>query len=335
MDKIEGSVDENPSIQFKFSLSQRSGKRVLDLNAIGKAYGDNRLFSNSNLHIGRGDKIALVGANGKGKSTLLRIIAGSESHEGERELGHNVSFGFYAQHQLEALTVDSEVLNELKMAGSTKTELELRNLLGCFLFSDDDVFKKIKVLSGGEKSRVALAKTLISQSNFLLLDEPTNHLDFISENILIEALSQYEGTFVVISHNRHFITQVANKIWFIDDGMVKEYPGDFSEYMNWMNTRDDQTSKKGKSESKQKTKQKQQKTKEEPVKKIDKSKEITSIEANIVELEKKLSDLETKLSDPQLYEDVEKSTILQKEYQSLKGQLETQSSKWEKLVDEA
>jgi len=127
------------------------------------------------------------------------------------------------------------MLDELKQAGSYKSELELRNLLGCFLFTGDDVFKKIKVLSGGEKSRVALAKTLISEANFMLLDEPTNHLDFISENILIQALQQYQGSFIIVSHNRYFISQVANKIWYIENKQIKEYPGTYREYEYWVN----------------------------------------------------------------------------------------------------
>src|SRR5690606_31202371 len=145
-----------------------------------------------------------------------RILVGTEEFQGERILGHNVTSAFYAQHQLEALDTENEILEELKQAGSGKTEQQLRNVLGCFLFSDEDVFKKIKVLSGGEKSRVALAKTLISEANFLLLDEPTNHLDFISEDILTQALQQYQGTFVVVSHDREFVSQIANKIWYIE-----------------------------------------------------------------------------------------------------------------------
>ena len=181
----------------------------------------------------RGDKIALIGANGKGKSTLLRILSGGEPIEGERTLGYNVIQAFYAQHQLESLHVENEILEELKQAGSGKTEQELRNVLGCFLLTDEDQFKKIKVLSGGEKSRVALAKTLLSEANFLLLDEPTNHLDFISENILIQALQQYAGSFIVVSHNRYFVSQIANKIWYIEDKQIKEYPGTYDEYEYW------------------------------------------------------------------------------------------------------
>ena len=176
-----------------------------------------KILENAEIGLERGNKVALIGANGKGKSTLLRIIADTEHHKGKVETGHNVITSFYAQHQLEALSVQHEVLEELKLEGTGKTEQELRNVLGCFLFSDDEVFKKIKVLSGGEKSRVALAKTLISESNFLLLDEPTNHLDMLSVRILVQALQQYEGTFLLVSHDRHFISQVANKIWWIEN----------------------------------------------------------------------------------------------------------------------
>jgi ATP-binding cassette, subfamily F, member 3 len=145
-----------------------------------------------------------------------------------------VSFSFYAQHQLESLNVEDNLLEELKGAAPTKSEGELRGVLGCFLFSNDEVFKKIKVLSGGEKSRVALAKVLLSQANFLLLDEPTNHLDMQSVNILIQALEQYEGTYVVVSHDRYFVSQIANKIWYIEDEQIKEFPGTFDEYEWWM-----------------------------------------------------------------------------------------------------
>jgi ATP-binding cassette subfamily F protein 3 len=233
MDLIEEVVDDTAAINFKFKFQQPSGRYVITLKDVSKSYGAQQILIKTNAVIERGDKIALIGANGKGKSTLLRIISGGEPVEGERIPGYNVIQGFYAQHQLESLHVDNEILDELKQAGSSKTEQELRGVLGCFLFSDEDVFKKIKVLSGGEKSRVALAKTLISEANFLLLDEPTNHLDFISENILIQALEQYQGSFVVVSHNRHFISQIANKIWYIEDHQIKEYPGTYDEYEYW------------------------------------------------------------------------------------------------------
>ncbi len=243
VEKIEDVAEENAVINFKFNFNKPSGKIITDIKNVSKAYGDNVILKNASGIISRGDKVVLIGANGKGKSTLMRLIDGSESYEGGQvEEGHNVIKSFYAQHQLESLTPEAEILEELKQSGSEKTELELRGILGSFLFSDDDVFKKIKVLSGGEKSRVALAKTLISEANFLLLDEPTNHLDIQSVNMLIQALDSYEGSFVAISHNRYFISNIANKIWFIENHEIKEYPGTYSEYLIWQEKRKAQQS---------------------------------------------------------------------------------------------
>ncbi|WP_373521506.1 ABC-F family ATP-binding cassette domain-containing protein, partial [Aquiflexum sp.] len=238
LDRVNEVVDDNISVNFKFRFSQKSGRDVVVLDHVSKAYGDLVILRDTTARIERGDKIALIGANGKGKSTLLRIIDGTEPIKGKREQGHNVIKSFYAQHQLEALNVDNEILQEMVQAGSKKTETELRNVLGCFLFTNEDVFKKIKVLSGGEKSRVALAKTMISEANFLLLDEPTNHLDMQSVNILIQAMEQYEGTFITVSHDRHFIRGVANKIWYIENSQIKEYPGTYDEYVFWKSQQD-------------------------------------------------------------------------------------------------
>jgi ATP-binding cassette subfamily F protein 3 len=195
MDLINEVVSDAATVNFKFTFNQPSGRHVVTMKDISKAYGSLQILKHTTATIERGDKIALIGANGKGKSTLLRIIANTEPVEGERTIGYNVIYGFFAQHQLESLHVENEILDELKQSGSNKTEQELRSVLGCFLFSDEDVFKKIKVLSGGEKSRVALAKTLISEANFLLLDEPTNHLDFISENISDPGFTTVPGKF--------------------------------------------------------------------------------------------------------------------------------------------
>ena len=193
LDRIEEVEIERPNIKINFSIDKIPGKVLVELKNISKHFKDIEILDGATAEIDRGDKIALIGANGKGKSTLLRIIAGTESYEGESKWGHNVDEAFYAQHQLEALNVNNTVLDEMKECGSQKTELELRTLLGCFLFSGDDSDKKIKVLSGGEKARVALAKTMISKANFLLLDEPTNHLDMHSSDLLIEALNRYKG----------------------------------------------------------------------------------------------------------------------------------------------
>lgn len=237
MDLVDEVIDEKAKVNFKFNFGTQPGRFILFLENLSKAYGEKVILKNTSATLHRGDKIALIGANGVGKSTLLRILAGTEQVSGERRLGHNVIDSFFAQHQLESLNVDNTLLEELKSTGTAKTEMELRSILGCFLFSGEEVFKKIKVLSGGEKSRVALAKVLISEANFLLLDEPTNHLDMQSVNILIQALQQYEGTYVVVSHDRYFVSQIANKIWFLEDHQIKEYPGDFEEYTQWQSQR--------------------------------------------------------------------------------------------------
>ena len=233
LDRIEEVEIERPNIKINFRIDKTPGKILVELKDITKKFGDNIIVEHTSAEIERGDKIALIGANGKGKSTLLRIIADVESFDGDRKWGHNVEESFYAQHQLEALNVNNTLLDEMKTAGSQKTEQELRTLLGCFLFSGDDTDKKIKVLSGGEKARVALAKTIVSKANFLMLDEPTNHLDMHSVELLVEALNKYEGSFILVSHDRYFISKAANKIWEIEDHKIKEFKGTYAEWVAW------------------------------------------------------------------------------------------------------
>jgi ATP-binding cassette, subfamily F, member 3 len=240
---------------------------------------------------------------------------------------------------LEALHLDNEILEELKQSGSKKTEQELRGVLGCFLFSDDDVFKKIKVLSGGEKSRVALAKTLISEANFLLLDEPTNHLDFISENILIQALQQYKGSFIVVSHNRHFVTQIANKIWYIEDKKIKEYPGTYEEYDYWVKKNAEENSKQV-VVVKPEVKQKQEKAKSDNNNKEDQQlkrmqKEISALENKIDLLEMEKLKMEEELSKPEIYGNPDAMLATNNAYQALTDNLNETQLKWEKLMMEA
>jgi len=233
LDRIENPETTIPVMNINFDVAVQPGKIICTLDHLSKSFGALQILKNAKAEITRGDKIALIGANGKGKSTLLRIIAGRENFEGNRNWGHNVEASFYAQHQLEALNIELDILEEMKRAGSGKTELELRQLLGCFLFSGDDVFKKIKVLSGGEKARVALSKVIAAKANFLMLDEPTNHLDIQSVEMLIQALQQYAGTFIFVSHDRYFIQNTANKIWEIVDGEVKEFEGTYDEWVIW------------------------------------------------------------------------------------------------------
>jgi ATP-binding cassette, subfamily F, member 3 len=342
MEKIEEVVDDNAYVNFKFNFKQQSGRHLVTLEDVSKSYGDVHILTKSSAAIERGDKIALIGANGKGKSTLLRIIAGTEPIEGERREGHNVIKGFFAQHQLESLNMESEILDELKMEGTGKTDMELRNVLGCFLFSDDDAFKKIKVLSGGEKSRVALAKTLISEANFLLLDEPTNHLDFLSENILIQALQQYQGTFVVVSHNRYFVSQVANKIWYIENQQIKEYPGTYDEYEFWKSNQaiNQLANTPPKKIQVSVAKPKMEKA-EKPVQsdavanQLSKlNKQLNALESQINQFQQQMEAVEKALSDPELYQNQDKLNDKQKEYESVKAKIDRANSDWEKVAEE-
>src|SRR3954469_13884132 len=234
LERIENVEIERPNLRINFQVDKQPGKILTTLKDVSKSFGNLNIVEHTSAEIERGDKIALIGANGKGKSTLLRIIAGTDPNfKGERIWGHNVEESFYAQHQLEALDLNNTVLEELQLCGSGKTEMELRSLLGCFLFSGDDVEKKIKVLSGGEKARVALAKVIVSKANFLILDEPTNHLDIHSVDLLTEALNKYEGTIILVSHDRYFISKTANTIWEIIDHEIKPFKGTYTEYVEW------------------------------------------------------------------------------------------------------
>lgn len=335
LDLIEEVVDDTAAVNFRFRFKQQPGRYIITLKDVSKAYGSLEILKNSNATIERGDKIVLIGANGKGKSTLLRIISGTEPIEGERTLGYNVIQGFFAQHQLESLKLDNEIIEEMKQAGSGKTEQELRNVLGCFLFSDDDQYKKIKVLSGGEKSRVALAKTLISEANFLLLDEPTNHLDFISENILIQALQQYEGSFVVVSHNRHFVSQVANKIWYIEDKQIKEYPGTYDEYEYWRKQQAVVTTAPAKVQAAPKAEKKQEVPKSDNNQNRLKSleKEMKRVEADMEILQKQKEAVELKMTDPAIFGNFNELQKLQQELAIITQKLEVINKKWDELAE--
>ncbi|HMH33501.1 MAG TPA: ATP-binding cassette domain-containing protein, partial [Puia sp.] len=310
------------------------------------------IIQNATAEIDRGDKIALIGANGKGKSTLLRIIAGTEPFSGERIPGHNVEQSFYAQHQLEALHANNTVLEEMQGCGSQKNELELRILLGCFLFSGDDVEKKIKVLSGGEKARVALAKTIVSKANFLLLDEPTNHLDMHSCELLVEALNKYEGSFILVSHDRYFISKTANKIWEIDDLQIREFKGGYEEWVDWKTRKEDglklaaENNKPAKNQAAKPLKQnavnKQQQTVNAPIDKMQK-KELQKQQRLFQELEEKLAQLrekkdqlESALAHPDTYSDKSNFVKTEADYKEVNEELlrvnQQYESQFEKIV---
>jgi len=334
LDLVEEVVDDTAAVNFRFRFKQQPGRFICTLKEVSKSYGALEILKNTSIALERGDKIALVGANGKGKSTLLRIIAGTEPVDGDRTMGYNVIQAFYAQHQLESLHVENEILDEMKQAGSGKTEQELRGVLGCFLFSDEDQFKKIKVLSGGEKSRVALAKTLISEANFLLLDEPTNHLDFISENILIQALQQYAGSFIVVSHNRYFVSQIANKIWYIENKQIKEYPGTYDEYEYWRKKNENAESSARKVET-------IALKKEVPVIVVEGSdkkqkalqKELKQLEEKIENAEAQKKLIEEEMAKPEVYSNFDKLKQTQEEFNKTSSFLDELTKHWEELVE--
>jgi len=296
LDRIEDVEMERPNMRINFSVDKQPGRVLCTLKNISKNYGSIELLKNTGAEIDRGDKVALIGANGKGKSTLLRIIAGIEPISGERTPGHNVVESFYAQHQLEALDMNNNVLEEMKTARSGKNDLELRTLLGCFLFSGDDVDKRVSVLSGGEKARVALAKVISGKANFLLLDEPTNHLDIHSVDLLVEALKKYEGTLVIVSHDRYFISRLSNKIWEIEDQKILEFKGTYQEWEEWKKRRAAAAEKPAPA-SIAETKQKEKPLKEDRSVNKDKSKDYKKAKERFSKAEEKLEKLNTRKTE--------------------------------------
>jgi len=335
MERVEDVDDDNPTVNFKFKFSKPSGRHVIKIEDAYKSYPNIEILRNADGLIEKGDKIALIGANGKGKSTLLRIIAGAEAFDGTCETGHNVTTTFFAQHQLESLHLENTILEELQAFAPKHTDTELRGILGCFLFTGDDVFKKIRVLSGGEKSRVALAKSLTTDSNFLILDEPTNHLDIQSVNILIQALQQYEGTFIAVSHDRYFLDNVANKIWFIENMDIKEYPGTYAEYEEWNSKRVQPAPTpipmKAQKEEKPKVQEKPVSTQSQLKKLNDK---LQNIEKEIASLEAQVKATEAELASDAVYGDQAKLAEINKKYQADKHLLDAAQQSWEALASE-
>jgi ATP-binding cassette, subfamily F, member 3 len=231
MEKIEVPPEEK-AIHFSFPQPRPSGRMVAEAKDLAKSYGRKNVFSGVNFVIERGDRIALVGVNGAGKSTLIKLLAGSEQPtSGELRLGHNADVDYFAQDQYKALDPNARMLDDLFEAAPRSTQTELRSLLGCFLFSEDDVFKTIGVLSGGERNRYALARMLLHPSNFLLLDEPTNHLDLRAKDVLLDSLQKFTGTVVFVSHDRYFIDKLATRVFEIGEGRVEVFPGNYEDYL--------------------------------------------------------------------------------------------------------
>ncbi|RYY54693.1 MAG: ABC transporter ATP-binding protein [Chitinophagaceae bacterium] len=355
LDRIEDVSLERPNIRINFRVDKTPGRVLVELKDIHKQYGDNVIVHKGNAEIDRGDKIALIGANGKGKSTLLRIIAGVEGADGgERKWGHNVEESFYAQHQLESLNINNTLIDEMRECGSQMTDVELRTTLGCFLFGGDDADKKIKVLSGGEKARVALAKTMISKANFLMLDEPTNHLDMHSCDLLIDALTKYQGSLILVSHDRYFVSKTANKIWEIVDHEIKEFKGPYDEYVAWKERMAKQDPKTGKKEkNKNEGNDKPAAKKAEPVapppppppaanapvnkeakKELQKQQRIfQQLEEQIAALNKEKSTLEAELANPATYTDREKFVKTEAGYKAASDKLVILGKEYEQVFE--
>ena len=355
IDKIEDVKLERPDLRINFQLDKVPGKVLVELKDVSKKFGQLKIVEHAVAEIERGDKIALIGANGKGKSTVLRMIAGTEPFSGERAWGHNVEESFYAQHQLEALTLNHNILEEMQQCGSKKSDVELRSLLGAFLFSGEDVDKKIKVLSGGEKARVALAKTIVSKANFLILDEPTNHLDMHSVELLAEALNKYEGSYILVSHDRYFISKTANKIWEIVDHKIKEFKGSYQEWVDWnerMAKINAEKQKLGvpdikaenKASVKAETVQPKTVVKENaPVNNIinkDLQKELQKEQRRLANLETQLTKakeeetrLENALGDPSNYSDKDKFVTIESDYKKAKNNKEILEKEYEVVFE--
>lgn len=347
IERIENVQLERPNIKINFQVDKQPGKIIASVKNVSKSFGNIEIVKNGNAEIDRGDKIALIGANGKGKSTLLRIIAGTETFEGAREWGHNVQESFYAQHQLEALNLNNTILDEMSECGSKKTELELRALLGCFLFSGDDADKKIKVLSGGEKARVALAKVIVSKSNFLMLDEPTNHLDMHSVELLAEALNKYEGSLILVSHDRYFISKTANKIWEIVDHEIKEFKGTYAEWVAWNERMAKQKAladkeaavaiKKEVVVEKKKEQKPQQSNHELTTLKNDLKqlqKKFAKIEEEIASINKRKEQIELDLAKPNIYTNHTEFAKKETEYKKVQEEKKQADVKYEKMFEE-
>ncbi|HZR29474.1 MAG TPA: ABC-F family ATP-binding cassette domain-containing protein [Terriglobales bacterium] len=231
MEKIEVPPDEK-TIHFAFPQPKPSGRKVAEFVDVAKSYGSKSVLRNVNFVIERGDRIALVGVNGAGKSTLIKLLTGSEPlSAGNYDVGHNVERDYFAQDQYKELNPEAKLIEDIFEVAPRSTQTELRNLLGCFLFSADDVFKPIGVLSGGERNRYALARMLLKPSNFLLLDEPTNHLDMRAKDVLLEALETFTGTVVFVSHDRYFIDKLATRVFEVSDGQVHVFPGNYEDYL--------------------------------------------------------------------------------------------------------
>ncbi|NOY58592.1 MAG: ATP-binding cassette domain-containing protein [Calditrichaeota bacterium] len=343
LDRIELPPPPPPKLDFKIQVANKSYKDVLKIEKMFFRYNDDWVLRHVDLSVYRGQKIALVGANGAGKTTLTRLISGQlVPQEGSIVLGNRTSIGYYAQHQVDTLDLEATVYDEVAATVANSLLHRVRNVLGIFQLRGDDAFKKIKVLSGGEKARVSLAKILLSPVNFLIMDEPTNHLDMASKEALEDALVGYDGTLLLISHDRYFLDKIVSRVVEVKDHSVKVYEGNYSDYLKKRQQQQNAAAeiekktteitprKKSKEEKRREAKARQLVSKERNLLQG----EIGTLEKRIEELENRKKEIEDDLVRPQTYRDGELAARLQKEYQNVKNELEELFIAWEKTQND-
>jgi ATP-binding cassette, subfamily F, member 3 len=328
-ERISVEKDQVAKLKLRFPLAVQPGKWVLEINQIGKSYEDHCLFKEVSITVGRGEKIALLGPNGVGKSTLLKAIMGSITHEGEVLQGHNVQISYFAQDQAEKLNPKLSIYDTVDLIAKGDLRRDLRSILGAFLFSGEDIDKKVAVLSGGERTRLALCCLLLSPSNFLILDEPTNHLDLQSKEVLKEALVHYEGTFIIVSHDREFVDGLSNRIWDIENQGVKIHHFELKEYLSYKTQKIPNSTE----ATPEKEVKKDKPTEDLSKPKIDKAqqkaqREIQQIEQQIEKQEQLLTEIENELGTID-YEDKNNYNTVLNRYEQEKAQLEALYKKWE------
>lgn len=333
MEILEVDSSDNSNIHFQFQEPPRSGKVVVKAENVGKSFGEKQVLRNVDFEVLRGEKVAFVGKNGMGKTTLAKMIVGQLPYHGALNLGHNVALAFYAQHQAESLDGNKTVFQTIDDAAPYEMRTRVRSLLGAFLFSGEDVEKKVKVLSGGEKGRLAMCKLLLEPANLLILDEPTNHLDMRSKDQLKAAIKQFQGTVIVVSHDRDFLQGLTDKVFEFIDGGVKEHIGDINEFLR---SRDAENFRQFELEKKEEEKQKEtrpQSTKDSK-ELYELRKELRSVEGKINTLEEKIADADAKLKDPNKYEKYMNDQSFFAQYESNKKELEKYLERWEEIAME-
>lgn len=336
---IELDEEDTSEIIVKFSEVPRSGLEVVSVKNLTKAYSDKLVLSNINFDLNRGERVAFVGKNGEGKTTFTKILAGLESYEGKINYGLNVSIGYYSQNQADLMNSEDTVFEVIDKAATGEMRTKVRSLLGAFLFSGDSIYKKVKVLSGGEKSRLALARLLLEPVNFLLLDEPTNHLDMVAKKVLKNALLDFKGTLVVVSHDRDFLMNLTNRTILFKDKKIKEYLGDISYFISRYNIENlTQLNKSDNNFNNQKNTDKsnlgKDKTKREEQKKLQREisyakKKISKTEEEINRLEAEIRNLENDFTDPEIINDYYLLNQKKQIYEQLKNELDERYKDWE------